>query len=136
VTRTWSRALALSTVLLGLGYVISALLWWVNRLVPGLVGLVIAALGLFLVVAGAGVWRGRSWAKIVATLAGLIGTLLFGAAIATFHTDPEVSDLTNEVGAGTGFGLAVLSVMVLATAVVLAVAETTEARHRPAPGVG
>ncbi len=131
MTRTWSKLLAVSAVLLGVGYAAAgASVWMVFH--DAVAGLVVGGLGVLLAALGVGVWHGRAGAKAGATAAGFLGTALFGAMAIGAERDPDASDLVNNVGAATILGLACLSALVLAAAVTLAVVELREARRQRA----
>ena len=129
VTGAWSKALAMSTALLGLGYIVAGMLWSLNRIAPNAACLIMVGLGVSLAAVAAGVRRRNGRAKATATVAGFVGTLVFGALLLTFDRDPEVSEIANDVAAATAFGLAGLSALVLAMGVSLAVIETNAARN-------
>ena len=131
MTGAWSKALAVSAALLGLGYFVSGLLWSSNRVGPNAVCLIIVGVGVFLAAVAAGVWRGSGRAKAAATVAGFVGTLLFGLSVATFDRDPEATEIANAVSAATAVGLAGLSALVLAMGVTLAVIEARAAKDEP-----
>jgi hypothetical protein len=132
VTGPWSKALAVSAALLGLGYFVAGLLGRLFGDAPNAVRLILVGVGVFLAAVAAGVWRGRGWAKAAATVTGFAGTLLFGTLLFGFDRDPDATKIANDVSAATLFGLAGLSALVLAMGVTLAVVETKLGRNEPA----
>jgi hypothetical protein len=130
VTRTWSKVLAMSVGLLGVGYVVSGVLLPLDGLTPNAVGFVLIGFGLFFAATAASVWRDRVRTRVRAAMTGLVSTAVFSVLAVKFEHDPDATDLANNIDAAIVFGLAGLSALVLATVVILAVVESMEARHQ------
>jgi hypothetical protein len=124
VSRAWSKVFALSVVLLGIGYVVAGVLLCVYGIAPNSFGAVMAGVGVFLAIDSTGVRRCRARARVAATVLAFVSALYWGELfVVKSGGDPDLSDLANNVAHWSEFGLAGLSTLVLATAVIVAVAE-------------